>query len=255
MNKSLSFVLIGLLLVISFLAGTRWKKTDFNEKNLPQNSPRTTDERQTQVFNEPTVLGAAAMSELVKDGVVLGSQTAKVTVVEISDPSCPYCAIAAGFNIPPDFKVRDPNWEAPGPKLVELAKEGKIQLVFRYFPGHGSGEQAMQALWCAEEQKPGVFWDYLDLVFKNQKDIANLEKILDLGESLNLTKEKIRDCVQSEKYKARLESDSRLISKIVQENKYETFGTPAFFINGSPVIGAQGYENFEKIINSELNQN
>jgi len=43
-----------------------------------------------------------------------------------------------------------------------------------------------------------------------------------------------------------------LAVEIVQQNKYETFGTPAFFINGYPIIGAQPYKNFEAIINQAL---
>jgi protein-disulfide isomerase len=53
-------------------------------------------------------------------------------------------------------------------------------------------------------------------------------------------------CVDSHKYAPTVEAD------IVAGNEVGVNGTPAFFINGRMISGAQPFEAFKKIIDEEL---
>ena len=54
-------------------------------------------------------------------------------------------------------------------------------------------------------------------------------------------------CVDSHKYASVVEADIRM------GNDVGVNGTPAFFINGRMISGAQPFEAFKKIIDEELN--
>ena len=55
-------------------------------------------------------------------------------------------------------------------------------------------------------------------------------------------------CIDSHKYAAVVEKD------IVMGNDAGVNGTPAFFINGRMISGAQPFEAFKKIIDDELSK-
>jgi len=57
---------------------------------------------------------------------------------------------------------------------------------------------------------------------------------------------KFNACVDSRKYKDTIEKD------IAEGNEAGVDGTPAIFINGRLISGAQPYEAFKKIIDEEL---
>jgi len=84
--------------------------------------------------------------EIKEDAPVKGPNSAPVVIIEFTDPSCPYCTRAYLT-------------------LKKLFSEygDKIQLVFYYFPGHGTGEEATKAMFCAGEQNK--FWQFYDQVF------------------------------------------------------------------------------------------
>ncbi len=116
---------------------------------------------------------AKAGPTLAADDPVKGNKDAGVTIIVFSDPSCPFCAAAAGApEMVSYMQSRSPSWQPPVPGIMEeYVDTGKVKIVFKYFPGHGSGKTAMKALWCANEQ--GKFWELHDLVFANQAAISD----------------------------------------------------------------------------------
>lgn len=92
---------------------------------------------------------------------ILGDQNAKITIVEFSDFQCPFCESFFTSTFP------------------ELKKNyidtGKVKLAFRHYPLtsiHPNAETAHNAAECANEQ--GKFWEYHDLLFKNQPTWSEL---------------------------------------------------------------------------------
>ncbi|MBI3179639.1 MAG: DsbA family protein [Deltaproteobacteria bacterium] len=162
------------------------------------------------------------------DSAVKGSKEAWVTIVEISDFQCPYCR-----------RVGDTL------KQVEQKYGDAVRVVFKHnaLPMHPRAKPAGLAAECAGEQ--GKFWPMHDELFANQQqlDDPNLEAY---ARKLGLDLGRWKSCYASGKHGERLDADQRLA------NQLGARGTPAFFINGRFLSGAQPFERFAEIIDEEL---
>lgn len=157
-----------------------------------------------------------------------GPADAKVTIVEFSDFQCPFCS-KANETIQQVMKTYD----------------GKVRLVFRDYPlpFHDKAQKAAEAGLCANAQ--GKFWALHDHMFKNQGalDVAELKKA---AKANGLDSGKFDACL-----------DGGEFAKDVAANMNDgqavgVSGTPAFFINGRMLSGAQPFEKFKAVIDSEL---
>lgn len=183
------------------------------------------------------------------DDSFLGPEDAKVVVVEFSDFECPFCAAATGDHeiLISRFKESDPSWEPSVPYLKELAAQGKIKFVFRDYPlsGHTNAQKAAEATECADEQ--GKFWEMHDTLFENQEAGAiDVTSIKQYAADLGLDTEAFNTCLDSGEMAAEVQSD------LAAGSSYGVSGTPAFFVNGVLVSGAQPASVFEAIIEQEL---
>ena len=158
-----------------------------------------------------------------------GPADAPVTIVEFSDFQCPYCS-----------RVIDTI------KKIEETYAGKIRLVFRDYPLvqiHPNAARAAEAAACANDQ--GKFWAMHDLLFAHQDklDAADLKKnAADLG----LDTAAFDQCLDSGRHAEGWRKDA------ADAERYGVSSTPAFFINGRLVVGAQPYEAFAQVIDDEL---
>ncbi len=157
-----------------------------------------------------------------------GPENAKVTIVEFSDFQCPFCS-----------RVHDTV------EQVMEAYPGKVRLVFRQFPleFHPKAPKAAEAALCAHEQ--GQFWQYHDVLFKNQNKLEE-DDLKAHAASLGLDAAKFADCLSSGRMKKTIETDQEAGRKV------GVSGTPAFFINGQPLSGAQPLSAFKEVIDQEL---
>lgn len=193
---------------------------------------------------QPSVPG-----DLADDDPYLGPDDAKVTVVEFSDYECPYCGASAGTHqgLIDRFLSQDPTWEPAVPGLRKLAEDGIIKYVFRDFPLtsiHKDAQKAAEAGECADDQ--GKFWEYHDRLFESAKlDVASLKQhAADLG----LDTASFDLCLDSGKYTAEVTKD------LQDGSSAGVRGTPAYFVNGQLVSGAQSFKVLEQVINQELNK-
>lgn len=185
--------------------------------------------------------------KVLKDDVVLGEAKAPVTIFLYSDPSCPFCAAADGGNkeVMDYLKSGMPTWTPPIPGVIEnYVNSGKVRLVYRYFPGHGTGEEAMKILYCANEQ--GKFWELSKAIADNQSVVSDAAKVTELASGLGVDVSEIDSCLQSGKYNAKLAADTQLGTKAGVN------GTPAFFINKVLISGAQPFSELKKAIDAAL---
>ena len=157
-----------------------------------------------------------------------GPASAPVEIVEFSDFQCPFCLRAH-------------------PTVDQVLKTygDRVRFVYRHYPlpGHPAARPAAEASECAAEQ--GKFWPYHDRLFATQSKLSDTDLKQDAVE-LGMDGAKFNACVESHKYAAKVESDLRA----GQEAGVD--GTPAFFINGRLISGAQPFEAFKKIIDEEL---
>jgi protein-disulfide isomerase len=242
-KSELLLVLIGITLVLSianiYMNVSLGSKIDSIQAAAPAAANPTTDGNAAA----PTVSFEAT-------DAVMGKNNAPITIIEFSDFECPYCAAAVGANESDGYKYlkqRDPTWEAPMPSLIKnYIDTGKVKLVFRYFPLssiHPDAEKAAEAAACANEQ--GKFWQMHDRLFANQKalDVASLKQY---AKDLGLDTTKFNSCLDTGKMSAEVAKD------LSDGQSYGVQGTPAFFVDGQLLSGAQPYATFKSLIDQRL---
>jgi protein-disulfide isomerase len=181
--------------------------------------------------NEVVVLLSPPKMQMGYDPArVRGNPKAPVMIVEFSDFQCPYC-----HQVEPVVKDL-------------LAKYGdKVSLAYRDLPLkqiHPQAEIAAEASRCAGEQ--GKYWDYHDQLFNASK--LDRDALLEYARNLKLDDKRFDSCLTTGKYRADVEKDSR------EGMQAGITGTPAFFINGVVLSGAEPKESFARIIDQELVQ-
>ncbi len=165
-------------------------------------------------------------------GPAIGSEGAPVTIIELSDFQCAFCA---------KF------WRETLPRLhAEYVKPGKVRFVYRHLAILGRQSLiSAQAADCAGEQ--GKFWEYHDQLFAAWGPFALTNgRLKEYAREVGLDKDLFNRCLDSGKY--------------AQKVKEETFmglslgarATPAFLINGMMLVGAHPFETFQEIIEEEL---
>jgi protein-disulfide isomerase len=164
----------------------------------------------------------------VGDAPVRGNPKAPVTIVEFSDFQCPFCARAR-----------------PTVNRVREVYGDKVRFVFRHFPlnFHPQAEKAGEAAACAREQ--GKFWEMHDRLWANPGKLQPAE-LKEHAAALGLDAGAFGQCLDSGRYAGLVQQD------IEQGARYGVSGTPAFFVNGRPLVGAQPFESFAQVIDDEL---
>ena len=166
--------------------------------------------------------------EVAAEGPSKGPAGAPVTIVEFSDFECPYCGRAESV------------------VSQVLATYGdKVRLVFRDYPlpAHPSAPKAAEAAHCAGDQ--GKFWEMHGKLFANQRNLAPSD-LKGHAKALGLDVARFEKCL-----------DSGEKAKVVEANRKAgdeagVSGTPAFFVNGLLIAGAQPFEAFKTVIDDEL---
>lgn len=161
---------------------------------------------------------------------VLGPASAEVEIVEFSDFECPFC-----LSVTPTLRQ------------LRTAFGDRLKLVYRDLPLniHKNAFAAAEAAQCAREQ--GKFWEYHDKLFANQKAMqpADLKRhAVDLG----LNESAFNACVDQRKMKTLVEQDMKAAQR------YGVESTPAFFVNGRMLLGAQPFEAFRQAVQDELDR-
>jgi len=160
---------------------------------------------------------------------VRGAPDAAVTVVEFSDFECPFCKQAHGTVA----------------KVMERYA-GKIKLAYRDLPLeniHPQARRAAEAARCARDG--GKFWEYHDLLFVQSPKLAP-DDLKRYAREVGLDGDKFDACLASGAHREPVQKD------IDEATRLGINGTPAFFINGRLLTGAQPVEAFARIIDDEL---
>ena len=157
-----------------------------------------------------------------------GSANAPIELIEFSDFQCPFCLRA-------DPTVRQ----------VLSTYGDKIRFVYRHYPlpNHPAARPAAEAAACAGEQ--GKFWPYHDLLFANPTKLSDAD-LKQHATELGLNTSQFNSCVDTHKLKGQIDAD------VKDGEEAGVNGTPAFYINGRMLSGAQPFEAFKQIIDEEL---
>jgi protein-disulfide isomerase/plastocyanin len=181
--------------------------------------------------SESLVVEGETVEVSLDDDAVKGDPNAAVTIVEFSDFECPFCG----------KYVREAY-----PQIVsEYIDTGKVKYVFRDFPldFHQSAQKAGEAAECAGEQ--GKYWEMHDYLFVNQDYLA-VENLKGYAKDLGLDTADFNECLDSGAMADEVKAD------MADGQKYGVSGTPAFFINGKMISGAQPFAAFKAEIDAAL---
>ena len=166
---------------------------------------------------------------------VQGDPAAPVELVMWGDFQCPFCKRFETETLP---RIRS-----------EYVDTGQVKLVWRNFEHYGRESQdAAVAAHCAGEQ--GEFWEFHDTLYRVQGGLNSgafsPSRLLQLAQDHELDIPAFEACQTQFKYDAVLAADYGL------GRSQGVTGTPGFFVNGQYISGAQPFEVFAGIIDSEI---
>jgi protein-disulfide isomerase len=177
---------------------------------------------------------APATNIEISNSPALGNPDAPITIVEFSDFQCPFCS----------------RFHSQAYQQIKSQYGDKVRFVFKHFPLdslHPAASFSANASECANEQ--GKFWEYHDQLFINQADLSRAA-ILRYAQAVNIADmDQFTACVDSGKYDTKVQAD------LLEGEGLGINGTPTFFINGQPIIGAQPFRVFQAQIDALLAAN
>ena len=93
--------------------------------------------------------------------------------------------------------------------------------------------------------RQGKFWEMHDKIFASQSTMSP-EKYVEYAGEIGLDVDRFKKDVASSEVKARIDADSKEAATL------GVTGTPAFFVNGRFLSGAQPFSAFKTLIDEEL---
>ena len=196
---------------------------------------------QAQAETEATAQAALPREVPLGNEPTKGAADSPITIVEYSDYQCPFCLRY---------------FQQTLPQIQEYIDDGQIRYVFKDFPLHSihpQAQKAHEAARCAREiGGDEMYWTMHDLLFSRQQEWAQTpvpghEAILKtLASEAGLPQEEFDACLDSGRYYDAVNAE------LAEGTELGVRGTPAFFINGQPLSGAQPFPVFEQIFEQIL---
>lgn len=230
----LAVLFIGQLITILAIAGLGWLVQNemaslrVDMQRVASSARAAAQPQRAQEPAEPVVF-SDWKSIIRSHNPTIGPADAKVTLIEFSDFQCPFC---------------NRFYEQTFKQLL-IDYDGKLRIVFKHLPLtqiHPMAESAAVAMQCAH--KDGKAWALHDKLFENFRDITD-ENIKSFAKQVGLGGSFV-SCYESRATKAEVDQDSQ------DAVRAGARGTPAFFINGKFLSGAQPLQNFKREIDAML---
>lgn len=161
----------------------------------------------------------------------LGSDDARVYLIEFMDPACETCAAFSPFI-----------------KQMMDVNPGKIKLVLRYAPFHQGADYFVKILEAAKKQ--GKYWETLDVMYKTQRFWASHhnpqpQRIWQFLPQVGLNLEQLKKDMEDPAIVQIIEQD------LADAKTLNVRKTPGFFVNGKP-LQTFGYRQLEQLVYSEI---
>jgi len=160
-----------------------------------------------------------------------GPDDALVTIVMFSDFQCPFCT-----RVEPTID-----------RIVEQYGNN-VRVVWRNnpLPFHQEAGPAAEAAMEAYAQRGDAgFWQMHGILFENQRALGR-PQLEQYAQQMGLDMNRFRQALDSHTHQASITRDQE------NANRVGARGTPAFFINGRQLMGAQPFEQFQTVIDDEI---
>ncbi len=165
-------------------------------------------------------------------GQKIGSDSAKIKLVEFSDFQCPACLAVLPFV-----------------NKIKADYPDQVQIIYRHFPlpQHQFGREAAKIAEAAGQQ--GKFWEMHDKLFETQNEWSGLSDVkpffLDLAKQLGLDENKVQQTRDDEAIQAGITDD------IAEGQRLGVNATPTFFLNGRK-LNLRNFSDLNTGIENEL---
>jgi len=215
MKKRTVLLLSAVVLLIAFAAGTWWYQG-----------------RQAEKIG---TLARESSSTLEPDHAIrIGSESARVVIVEFFDPACETCAVFHRH-------VKD----------LMAFKGDKVRLVLRYAPFHKGAPEVVKMLEAARKQ--GKYWETLEVLFASQSHwtshhVVKPERIWPLLTRVGLDLERVRADMKDPALDALIEQD------LADAATLGIGKTPGFLVNGKPLTSF-GVQQLWQLVEAEIEDN
>ncbi|WP_026124499.1 DsbA family protein [Nocardiopsis baichengensis] len=182
-------------------------------------------------------LGESLARRDADDPTALGDPDAPVVLIAYSDFQCPFCAA----------------WvQETQPELVErYVEEGDLRIEWREFPYKGETSRIM-AVGARAAAEQDAFWEYHEAVYAAQDELEGTApediggELTAVAADLGLDSGRFAEDLEREDLAAEVEED------FAEGRGVGVTGTPAFLVDGNPVMGAQPLEVFTDTIDRAL---
>jgi protein-disulfide isomerase len=244
-NAGLIFIALSVF-IVGFLAGSLWTENTLLKKGVGAGigatqvqAPAAPGTAAAPADPTPAPLSDADWKEiLAKPAGVIGSNDAKIKMVEFTDYQCPFCS-------------RHYTQTYPSLKKDYIDK-GLVQIIYRDqpLPFHPNSRIGALAARCANDQ--GKFEAMHDELFGKQDSWVNLskdeaiKKFGELASGIGINGNTLMDCVTTEKHGKEVDEDIALGTRVGAN------GTPTFFIDKGMLVGALPYASFQSALDAAL---
>ncbi len=164
----------------------------------------------------------------VTDQPTLGSKTAAVTIVAVSDFECPYC------------KQLETTLKAIKDRFGE-----RVRLAFHHLPLpiHPNASFAAEVAVCAQGQ--GKFWPVHDALFEAAPGLTR-SRVEDAAKEAGLDAGALKECLSQG------QSRARVLKEAAYARQLGIQSTPTMIINGQMLSGAVPFSAIEAIVSEEI---
>lgn len=213
----LPVVLATVAAVVALVMATAAGGGSGGDAAAPASSEQSAGE--TSAWRGPEARGAGPLAR--------GAADAPVVMVMYSEFQCPFCGKFA----------RDTE-----PELVSrFVDDGTLRIEWRDLPYLGP-ESLTAAVAGRAAADQGAFWAFAERLYADQprpnSGVLTEEHLVGVAESLGLDAERFRTVMQDEATVAAVRAD------VDEAVGFGVTGTPAFFVNGELIVGAQPTEVF-----------
>lgn len=229
-----NYVIIAVVfLILGVAIGVLWANNNAaSNKTLIQQSVAAAIEAQGDLIasaRAPSLEDPNSRFTVSADGdPFIGPADAPIVIVEFSDFNCGFCKRFVDNTL----------------QSILNNYGDQVRFIYRDYPILAeSSLTAALAGECANEQ--GKFWDFHHALFANQGNFSR-DSLVRMAEEVGADTTIFASCLDDQKYMDEVVADYRDAQRIGIR------GTPAFFINGRPISGAQAYQVFADIIEQEL---
>lgn len=180
---------------------------------------------------------------------IRGNKDAKVTIVNFDDLECPFCA------------------RMHASLMEDVLKDygSKVRIIYKDFPLmeiHPWAKHAAVDANCLAAQNPETYWDFVDYVHGNQKDInsqggdkhdlaqvdAVLDKLTEMqAQKHSLDMPKLQACLKSR-------PDAAVQASMQEGAALGLSATPTLFVNGQKLEGAVPEDQLRAVLDRALRE-